>query len=353
MILVLVSIVTICGLFLFFNDYKFNKRKQQSISNSFLDPSLQVFQNGRNFDSYVSKESDGFSVAIEQVIEDYLEWSEYPPDSRPLLESHHDILSPMQISVSNQSLPVLENGKVIESGYSCTFQPEYHTVTESLSMRVFLSCNQVGKIEKEKLKLVSTEIIGKAGNRSIYPPSIDGNDSGIEGDDNPRDLLYTFRFTPRLTDWGDFYITTKFQILSDKKNYLYSLTHHFFSSPVAPAKFTGKFDDYTKDGSLFIDFEINVIEKGRYTIEANLLTNQDEPIAYARKNQKLEQGKQIVTLMFFGKAIVKRRESGPYKITFLRGELNTDVIQEDLLLKSPNEVDRILKSIHDDRPKKR
>ncbi|WP_341830639.1 hypothetical protein [Leptospira yanagawae] len=148
-------------------------------------------------------------------------------------------------------------------------------------------------------------------------------------------------------------VTTKFQILSDKKNYLYSLTHHFFSSPVAPAKFTGKFDDYTKDGSLFIDFEINVIEKGRYTIEANLLTNQDEPIAYARKNQKLEQGKQNVTLMFFGKAIVKRRESGPYKITFLRGELNTDVIQEDLLLKSPNEVDRILKSIHDDRPKKK
>ncbi|EOQ89945.1 hypothetical protein LEP1GSC202_0767 [Leptospira yanagawae serovar Saopaulo str. Sao Paulo = ATCC 700523] len=67
----------------------------------------------------------------------------------------------------------------------------------------------------------------------------------------------------------------------------------------------------------------------------------------------MEQGKQNVTLMFFGKAIVKRRESGPYKITFLRGELNTDVIQEDLLLKSPNEVDRILKSIHDDRPKKK
>ncbi|GBF43755.1 hypothetical protein LPTSP2_30580 [Leptospira ellinghausenii] len=317
------------------------------------DPSLQMLKNDSSINAYSYNEAEGHAVNIEQVIEDYLVWSEYPPDSRPLSESHTDILNPIQIPVTNQSLPIVENGKVIDSGYSCIFQPEHHTVTESLTMRVFLSCNRTGKIEKERIKLVSSELVGKAGNQSIFPPSIDGNDSGNEGDSKAGDLIYTYRFIPRFTDWGDFYLTTKFQISSDPKNQIHTLTHHFFSSPVAPAKFTGKFDDYIKDGSLSIDFELNVVEKGRYTIEANLLTNDDEPIVYARKDQKLEIGKQKVTLLFFGKAIVKRRESGPYKITFLRGELNTDVIQEDLLLKSPSEVDRILKSIHDDRPKKK
>lgn len=341
----------------YFSYFYFSKHKEGSketnVVYSLKDPSYQAWDYLSQGESSGVSQSESFAVDIDQVIEDYLDWAEYPPNSRPLLDSHADILNPKQILVSSQNLPIVENGKIVDSGYSCNFQPEYHTVTENRSMRIFLRCNKTGKMENEKLKLESTEIIGKAGNKTILPPSIDGNDSGMDGDEKNGDFIYTYHFRPRISDWGDFFVTTKFRITSDPKQSVFTMTHHFFSSPIAPAVFTGKFDDYLTDGSLAIDFEMNVREAGRYTIEANLYTSTDEPIGYARNDKKLNSGKQTIPLLFFGKAILKKRESGPFKIQFLRGELNTDVIQEDLLTKSPQEVDRILSSIHDDRPKKK
>ncbi|MCW7468788.1 hypothetical protein [Leptospira kanakyensis] len=340
---------------LFINLYKKQNlpSEKKDISYSWNDPSLPFLGSGISEINNTTMDPQSFAVDIDQVIDDYKEWSEYPPNSRPLLDSHSDLLNPKQIEVGNQSLPVLENGKIIDSGYSCTFQPEKHTATEGQNIKIFLSCNKTGNANKEKLKLDTSEILRKAGSRTIRPPSIDGNDNGMNGDETSGDLVYTYFFQPNHTDWGDFFVTAKFKIQADPKQHLYSVTHHFFSSPVAPAFFTGRYDDYLNEGSLVIDVELNVKEPGRYTIEANLLTSNDEPIGYARNDKKLNSGKQTVSLLFFGKVIVKKRESGPYKLSFLRGELNTDVIQEELLTKSPGEVDRMLSSIHDDRPKKK
>jgi len=315
------------------------------------DPSSKYFHAFQNSENTTEKIDSEFAVDIEQVIEDYSEWAKYPPDSRPLLSSHADVLNPRAIPVSIQSMPVFKNGQIMDSGSSCQLQPEFHTVTEGKSLRIFLSCYQTGTDKRQKIKIDSTMIEGKAGKNLFVPPSISGNDSGFDGDVLAGDLTYTFHFRPRSSDWGDMNFSVHFYIEGDNLKAKHTLTHHFFSSPIAPAKFTGKFSDRILEGSLFIDIELQVIEPGRYTIEANLMSESEEPIGYARKDQKLLGGKQIVSLQYFGKVIVTARESGPYKLTNVRGTLNTDVIQEEMLTKSPEEVDRMLSKITDDRPK--
>ncbi len=347
-----ISISLICFGILFFNlDGNEKSTTNKSSYQSLRDPYLVFTEDTSAYGNSETNVANDFSVDIEQVIQDYSEWSIYPPDSRPLKTSHVDVLEPRVIPVSVQEMPVLESGKIKKSGYSCHMQPEYHTVVEGQNLRIFLSCYITGTDKKQKISIETTKLEGRAGKNLFYPPNLSGNDSGFEGDKSAGDLIYTFLFRPRTTDWGDMSFTVQFFINGESSKNKHSLTHHFFSSPIAPAKFTGKFSDRIEDGSMFVDVELQVIEPGNYTIEANLMTDTGEPVGYARKDKKLNGGKQIVTLEYFGKVIVSARESGPYQLTNIRGILNTDVIQEDLLTKSPAEVDKLLNKIVDDRPK--
>lgn len=347
-------VIILCVIFLYNKNQKspFGNPAPQTASDPYRleDPSLQIPENSSLLEGSQYPNSD-FDVDIEQVIEDYSEWSKYPPNSRPLRLSHVDVLNPRIIPVSIQEMPMIQKGEIKNSGYSCHLQPEYHTVTESMLLNIFLSCYQSNTDRKQKLIIDNTKIEGRAGKNLFYPPNISGNDAGFEGDKIANDLRYTFQFRPRLSDWGDMNLTVQFFIVGDPNKIKYTLTHHFFSSPIAPAIFTGKFLDRIDEGSLFVDVEVQVKEPGIYTIEANLMSESEEPIGYSRSDKKLTGGKQMISLQFFGKIIASSRESGPYIVTNVRGSLNTDVIQEDLLTKSPAEVDRILSKISDDRPK--
>ncbi len=136
----------------------------------------------------------------------------------------------------------------------------------------------------------------------------------------------------------------------------HSLSTHFFSSPVAPAQFTGLFREELRDGSLMIAAEVEVQQAGTYTIEGNLLTaggdEAGEPVAFARAEAKLKTGRHFVELEYFGKVLHDRNLNGPYLLVGLRGSLNTAVIQPEMLAKSPEEVARFLKTVRDDRPKR-
>ncbi len=354
-ILLFSGIAILFGAIFFFHSYQrftLGKSSQPTSSDPYglQDPSLKIPENVPVEEGRQVLNSD-FEVDIEEVIEDYSEWSKYPPNSRPLRLTHVDVLNPRIIPVSIQEMPMIQKGEIKNSGYSCHLQPEYHTVTESMFLNIFLSCYQSNTDRKQKLKIDTTKIEGRAGKNRFYPPTVSGNDAGFEGDRIAKDMIYTFQFRPQQSDWGDMSLTVQFFIEGDPNKNKYTLTHHFFSSPVAPAKFTGKFFDRIDEGSLLVDVEVQVNEPGIYTIEANLMSENEEPIGYSRSDKKLTGGKQIITLQFFGKIIASSRESGPYKLTNVRGTLNTDVIQDDLLTKSPAEVDRILSKISDDRPK--
>ena len=292
------------------------------------------------------------SVKKEDLIKNYKEWSKYPPDSRPLLPEHRDVIRHREIPVALQTMPVMQDGKPQDSGYQCLLQPATHSVTEGEKMQLFLACTGKGSITPLPIKLVEIKTVGRAGVKKFSPEEILGPfDDGTNGDPNAGDGIHTFSFSPKKQDWGDIHVTINFAVLDGNRSTELSLSTHFFSSPVAPARFTGRFNETYRDGSLFISAELEVMKPGNYTIEANLFGD-EQPIAYAREDAKLDPGLQFVELEFFGKVLHDREIDGPFELKDLRGYLNTDVIQPEILAQSPAEVERFLKNVREDRPKR-
>lgn len=309
-------------------------------ADSFFDPSRRALE-----------DMAGGAVDLDLVLEDYREWSQYPPNSRPLRADHIDVIEYRSIRTGVQNMPIKANGELRESGYACALEPEHHTVTEGESLRIFLYCLRSGDGARVKVRLTEARLEAKAGERRFTPPAPEGNDSGLHGDEQGGDGVYTFVFRPRPEDWASVYLTTNFTIAGDASGFTHSLRTQFFSSPVAPARFTGAVTDRVEDGSLYANVELAVVKPGEYTIEANLFAG-DEPVGYARTDAKLASGRQTAELEFFGKVIADAGFAGPYRLVGLRAYLNTDVIQPELLARSPEEVERFLNSVRDDRPKR-
>ncbi|MEQ9366581.1 MAG: hypothetical protein RIF32_20240, partial [Leptospirales bacterium] len=245
---------------------------------------------GGLYESNTDPASAGFdgSVDKEQLIRDYKNWAKYPPDSRPLLPSHSDVLEYRTIPVAMQKMPIKVDGELKTSDYSCLLQPENHTITEGEHMRVFLTCHKTGEQKKREIRIVDYRLEARAGERKFSPIAPTVNDDGLNGDAAAKDRVFTFEFRPRTSDWADMYLTVNFEISGDESGAKHSLTTHFFSSPVAPARFTGEFREEFREGSLIVAAEVEVKKPGNYTIEANLMAANEEPVAFARKDANLK-----------------------------------------------------------------
>ncbi|MFH2096497.1 MAG: choice-of-anchor X domain-containing protein [Bacteroidota bacterium] len=288
-------------------------------------------------------------VPREHLLKDYLSWARYPPNSRPLDEGHVDVLDYHIVYLKEQKMPYFDGENYVESDFSCVLQPSAHSVFEGESLAIYLSCRKDGSTENRNLKIKSYKVEGKAGELLFNPSKPVVGDNGHNGDETANDGIYTFLFTPDEDDWGDIFLSVKFEVAGDETGSEYELKTHFFASPETPATFTGVFEETVRDGSLYITVELDVSEEGFYTVEANLLSDEG-PIAFARTDKDLEGGKQKVELEFFGKILHDKGIDGPYKLIGLRGQLDTGAIQLANLTKSPEEVAKFLKEVSDERP---
>jgi hypothetical protein len=99
---------------------------------------------------------------------------------------------------------------------------------------------------------------------------------------------------------------------------VFSLSVTYFSSPQAPARFTGEFAERLREGSLVVDVGVDVQKAGRYRVYANLRQG-EEYIGYATEERRLKQGKQLVPLLFFGKLFHDKQVQGAFTMVDLRG----------------------------------
>lgn len=79
--------------------------------------------------------------------------------------------------------------------------------------------------------------------------------------------------------------------------------------------------DLEKDGLidyLELDVDIEVKEEGHYTIQASLYSLYDEFIGNFEYTSYLNEGEQVVPLIFNGTVIYSKKVSGPYKVAYLR-----------------------------------
>ena len=304
------------------------------------------------------------TIDLEELLEDYRTWAQYPPDSRPLLPGHSDVIEFHRVNLPARAMAITDaSGQVIDTGAQCRIQPARHTGGEDETMHVVVYCEEAASAsqsERPSLKFRSQQLTKSAADRQtvLGAERISGNDAGRAGDERAGDGIYTFAFTPTADDWGDFYFELEFEIAGRPPGEVHRLRTHFFASPRTPARFTGNFREGIRDGSLVIMAEMEVTDAGRYTIEANLFgpdaENQSEPpVGYARADARLTGGTQWVTLQFFGKVLHDRGIAGPYVLRGLRGTQDTGPIAPARLDDDPEEVERYLATVSQDRPAKR
>ena len=80
------------------------------------------------------------------------------------------------------------------------------------------------------------------------------------------------------------------------------------------AHLTGRWRDEAKDGHLYLSAEIEVEAPGMFTLMAQLVGPNREPIALTRTMQQLETGTHWLTMRVWGKAIRDAGVAGPYEV---------------------------------------
>lgn len=181
-------------------------------------------------------------------------------------------------------------------------------------------------------------------------------DDGQNGDAVAGDHIYTFTYTPVAGDWGDMEFQARWSIPMEEQEVKtareYERKTAFFSSPVAPARFTGLVTEENVNGSLQLNAELVVQKPGRYRIYGNL-KNSNGYIGVAKNELKLTAGTHMVPLQFFGKIFHDAEADGPYTLTGLRGYRDTFFIDADALSGSQQEVDAYIKRMQNDLAQKK
>lgn len=323
-------------------------------------------------DPTLSKESSDpggmHSIDFEELLDDYLAWAQYPPDSRPLKPEHVDVLEYHWISVPAAPMLITKSDGSVESiGVVCRLQPARSNITENEAMIIALYCQDSETEGMSTIENLSHTLAHTMDDRRRTIPAdrISVNDQGKSGDEHAGDRIYTFQFTPTRNDWGDMFLETTFKIAGRPNDETHTLETHFFSTPTAPAKFTGNFREGVRDGSLVISVEMLVESAGRYTIEGNLFQADPEltagteaigteteeiPVGYARADARLGRGLQWVDLTYFGKVLHDQNQAGPYVLRGVRGTQDTGPIDPQRLDGSPEEVEAYLETIYQDKP---
>ena len=286
-------------------------------------------------------------VAPEELLADYKKWSVYPPNSRPLKPNHIDVLNHRMIEVPPQNMPIVKDGNILNSGYACRLQPLTHTVTEGGTMETLFYC-QGG--EGDSVDRSRTGVKIHSYRLTRFQGETEWETAGLELEKKSNNE-YLFRFKPKTSDWGDMELKVQFEIPGDKSEYRHSLRTHFFSSPVAPARFLTVADERIEKGALVITVELDVKKPGNYTIEANLHAGEG-PVAFARQDATLRAGRNRVELTYFGKIFHDRALSGPYTLKGLRGRRDNDAVDYTKLSGSVEDVNKYLARQNSNEPER-
>lgn len=249
-------------------------------------------------------------ISPQQALDDYKKLSVYPPNSRPLSKENIDLLMPNRRY--EQPLPI-EKG----SDIYYLFTADKYRVIGNDSITFVLMVLEGTKPDSERIPITINKAIIKKGINNkkakyISELSLAKNNVG----DYTADLVCAEAFASEKktgTYWAEVEFKAGDEIIDA------SIPFEYFPETTIPAKFTGNFRDYIKNGSLYVDVEVDVYRKGYYIIDANLFDKDLEPVAYTIEKRELYSGKQWVPLLFFGKVIIDQKAKPPFVLRDLRG----------------------------------
>ena len=272
--------------------------------------------------------------------EAYKSYARYPSNSRPLTAGMKDLTQPWVIK--NVPLPIVADSRFAtvrafkqaiqelrNAGKSdeeikaelqkksrnaprFVFQTNRHALTAGDELRAELTTTTADGAPLEPT-ILDARIIGdrRFGSKSLGSLSKEAKGKGVN--------VFTWKFpSADKKYWGQLEIQVRARIpgLNDEV----ILRQSVYGSPIAPATFTGNFQERLENGSLIIETELDVKRDCRYSLHANLY-NQDtgEPTHWVSFDGALKPGRRIVKFTFFGKIFRDGGHEGRFALKNLRG----------------------------------
>lgn len=279
--------------------------------------------------------------SAQAIYEHYRAYSQYPPHSRPLNGQMKDLLDPWK--VRNVPLPIIDDPQFrTEAAFRQWIEAERARGKSDAEIEAEIKRRgeNLPRFEFDLTRAVITENEGLEANLRVLDSSggalsgttvlgaeiLSDVSTGLRalgsGDVSANgEGQYRISWKPPSADklyWGS--LTLQVRLRAPGLQNEARIEQVFFSSPTAPARFTGQFSERLEGGSLFIDIGLDVQRECRYSIHGNLFSvAEDAPTHWAAAEVTLRPGRQVATLEFYGKIFHDGGHEGRFQLRDIRG----------------------------------
>jgi len=165
-------------------------------------------------------------------------------------------------------------------------------------------------------------VVGDVGAQTGRLVKLSYHDDGLDGDAVAGDGRYTNRFVPSqaaaLKQGTQVHLAATVSTGDGTRRLM---VREFTYAPRQVVDVLGV-SDSLRAGSLVVTLDVNVLERGTYDFEANLLSGDGSvPIGYVQQSYTLAPGRQNVDLVFFGRMFGEVGVDGPYQLRDVHGLL--------------------------------
>jgi len=251
--------------------------------------------------------------ALPETVQRYLDATVYPPTSGRLAAGDVDLLHPNQRY--EQPRPIFDTigGDPEDVVRTLLTADRYHLeagTTAHATLEAWRGDTPIpGEIRVREATLLAQGCAGEEG--AHEPVAFTRRGDRLEADlpfrafhDHHGSVLLRVRFT---TDGDD----------EPRRDEL-----RFFHTPAQriPAELLpGRFRDVVREGSLLLEFGVDVRDPGFYRFDANVFGASGRPVAFAAWKGELGTGVQSIPMQVYGKVLRDAGVPGPYRVKDLRG----------------------------------
>jgi hypothetical protein len=251
-------------------------------------------------------------------LSEYKKVAVYPPWSRPFSDGTRYLLQWNKPATSD--LPMSE-----KPGHETTyhFDADRAHVGYGEAITSWIEVWQSGD-EKKRVPITVQDawVMADAGPSTGRVAKLSYHDDGQDGDEVAGDGRYTNRLVPSqvpaLKQALQVHLSA---VVSCCEGTRRMFVREFTYAPRKVVEILGVSDNL-RNGSLAVTLDVNVIDRGTYDFEANLMSADcSVAIGYTQMNYTLSPGRQNVDLVFFGRMFSERGLDGPYLVRDVRGLL--------------------------------
>lgn len=248
----------------------------------------------------------------------YRATTRYPHESRPASEQP-DQVHPNAPVVDDQPLR-MAGGKPVDGVRLKTMQERVFVQgSEVVHFSVALQ-DASGQLQPLRISRASAREIPTARTATnLAFVSMDFNDDGRGGDDQPGDNVYGAQLQPSAQGFNGGQI--RVELILDYRGQQGSTSFDLFYTPQSPAEWQGGVREAMENGSLSFFLKADVREPGRYVVTGRLDDAEGKPFALLTFNDELGAGVQQVRLSLFGKLVRDARPAFPLTLRDVDGFL--------------------------------